>query len=72
MGKRNDTMACGCRRIEGATLDEASLWLTSQIEGMANVEVSIVVGGDRCSFYRAKKNPRGVLKLESKGRGYND
>ena len=70
--ERKSEMACGCVRIEQANLEQASKWLLQNIAGHADVEMSIILGGDRCSFYREKKNPRGVEVLESKGRSIDE
>ena len=60
MGRKSE-MACGCQRIDQATLAEGNDWLASIIDGFTgDVKISMVVGGDRCHFYREKTNPRGV------------
>ena len=61
MGKRNDVLWCGCDRIEHATLGEANAWLEKVLDGRSgDVQISIVVGGERCSFWRNKQKPFSV------------
>ena len=69
MGKRSSEMACGCKRIEGATLAEASDWLENTIEGQTDVQICIVVGGDRCTFYNARTKPFSVGSFGPRRKG---
>ena len=50
------TLICGCTTIDRASLIEATDWLEQTLEGeSADVQISIVVGGTRCSTYQNDK-----------------